>query len=178
MSSGKHVFEILWPWGGRGTHSTIGIGTEKACLKARGACRLVGCTQHSWGLDIVTRRVVHKKKIGKMCPTDGSYVPDRFFMLVDLDAGIVGFGNDASFWGFVIENIPKGSNPYYVMVGTCKYQADLQVHYRGSAGSGGFDIFSQPGPSTRASEMPSAPPPYVYPVLPGYEAAAGIKSVP
>ena len=53
-------------------------------------------------------------------------------MFVDLDAGEVGFGNDVSFWGFGLQNLPRGKE-YFVTVGTSKYNADLEVHYRGTA---------------------------------------------
>ena len=55
-------------------------------------------------------------------------------MYVDVDEGTLGFGNEVTFWGFVITNLPKGK-PLFPMLGTDKWEANVQFFYRGSAGN-------------------------------------------
>ena len=43
----------------RGTHASVGVGTEQASLKARGSVTLVGIDDQSCGVDLVTRKVVN-----------------------------------------------------------------------------------------------------------------------
>lgn len=146
LTTGKHLFEIIWPWGCRGYHSTVGVATANGPIKAKGGVCLVGGNKHSWGLDIVQRRAVHNNQMLVKCPTDGSYVPDRFLMYVDVDEGTVGFGNDVTYWGDVITNLPRGK-PLFPMIGTDKWEANVMLFYKGSAGTTGFDPYNGPGQS-------------------------------
>ncbi|GFR86422.1 F-box/SPRY domain-containing protein 1 [Elysia marginata] len=158
LTTGKHLFEIIWPWGCRGYHSTVGVAIPSAPVKAKGGVCLVGGNTHSWGLDIVQRRAIHNNKTLVTCPTDGSYVPDRFLMYVDVDEGTLGFGNEVTFWGYVITGLPKGKQ-LFPMIGTDKWEANVQLFYRGSAGTAGFDPYSSPGPSYALPPMTDPLPP-------------------
>ncbi|GFN94222.1 spry domain-containing socs box protein 1 [Plakobranchus ocellatus] len=158
LTTGKHVFEIIWPWGCRGYHATVGVATSGAPIKAKGGTSLVGGNTHTWGLDIVKRRALHSNKTLCSCPTDGSYVPDRFMMYVDVDEGTVGFGSDVTFWGNVITGLPRGQ-PLFPMVGAGKWEANIQFFYRGSAGTSGFDPYTGSSPTYALPPLRGQPPP-------------------
>lgn len=64
----------------RSTHATAGVGTDDAPLFVKPKDSLVGCNKHSWGLDIVRRRVMHKGEMIVSVPKNG-LVPDKYVCL-------------------------------------------------------------------------------------------------
>ncbi|WAR21067.1 SPSB2-like protein, partial [Mya arenaria] len=75
LSRGKHVFELYWPSGARGTTASVGVGSADAPLFVKPKDSLVGSNSYSWGLDIVRRRLIHKKQLLGTLPRTGM-VPD------------------------------------------------------------------------------------------------------
>lgn len=130
LSKGKHVFEIYWPSGHRGTMATVGVGTEEAPLFIKPKDSLVGSNGYSWGLDIARKRLLHRGEILGSMPK-GGIVPDKFYMYVDCDGGTLGFGTDHAYWGAPI-NIPRTKFPVYAMIGTMCENSQITMIYRGS----------------------------------------------
>ncbi|XP_053408380.1 protein gustavus-like isoform X2 [Mercenaria mercenaria] len=130
LSKGKHVFEIYWPSGHRGTMATVGVGTEDAPLFVKPKDSLVGCNGFSWGLDIARKRLLHRGEMLGTMPR-GGVVPDKFYMYVDCDGGTLGFGTDHAYWGAPI-NIPRAKFPVYAMIGSLCENSQITMIYRGS----------------------------------------------
>lgn len=130
LSKGKHVFEIYWPAGARGTMATVGVGTENAPLFVKPKDSLVGCNKETWGFDITRRRVLHNGQMLGTLPRAGM-VPDKFYMYVDCDGGTVGFGTDHAYWGAPLR-VPRQSFPVYPMIGSMCPNSQITMIYRGS----------------------------------------------
>ncbi|RUS74633.1 hypothetical protein EGW08_017613 [Elysia chlorotica] len=91
-------------------------------------------------------------------------------MYVDVDEGTLGFGNEVTFWGNVITNLPRGK-PLFPMIGTNKYEANVQLIYRGSAGTSGFDMFTGGASGFDPNSTPASSytlPPLTGPLPPKY----------
>ena len=78
--------QVVWREAVRGTHASVGVGTEHACLKARGPVTLVGIDAESCGIDIVTRKVVNAgTELKGHYPPDIQIYPDRFVVSLPFD---------------------------------------------------------------------------------------------
>ena len=45
------------------------------------------------------------------------FLPDKFYMYLDMDAGTLQFGSDINYYGTAHAGIPKNYKPLYPMVG-------------------------------------------------------------
>lgn len=138
FTSGKHVFEVIWPKGMRGTSASIGVGTDEAPLFVKGSKTLIGMTSRSFGMDLTRHRVYNKATaIGGAFPrhstTDG--IIDCFFMYLDADSGIMSFGSQTEYYGVAARNLKRENKPIYIMIGCVKENAQIQIYYRGTGRS-------------------------------------------
>jgi len=103
-SSGLHMFQVTWPLNQRGTHSSVGVSTNRETLHSIGYSSLVGLTEESWGWDLGRLKAYHKS-----CALAGSPYPETappdfevlktFFLVLDCDAGTLGFISDGKWLG-------------------------------------------------------------------------------
>nr|KAG5692249.1 hypothetical protein BaRGS_011749 [Batillaria attramentaria] len=119
-TDGKHTFEVVYPMNQRGTEAAVGVGVEEAPLHVKGRVALVGNNRFSWGICLRSRRAFHK----------GVYLPDKFYMYLDADAGLIQFGSDLDYYGTAISGIPR-NQPLYPMVSATIQGATITMVYRG-----------------------------------------------
>ncbi|KAK7477021.1 hypothetical protein BaRGS_00031701 [Batillaria attramentaria] len=135
FTSGKHTFEVVYPMNQRGTVAAVGVGVEEAPLHVKGRVALVGNNKFSWGICLRSRRAFHKGAIVKKFPATQVYLPDKFYMYLDADAGLIQFGSDLDYYGTAISGIPR-NQPLYPMVSATIQGATITMVYRGQ---GSFD---------------------------------------
>ncbi|XP_041372244.1 SPRY domain-containing SOCS box protein 1-like [Gigantopelta aegis] len=129
FTSGKHVFEIVYPNNQRGTEAPVGVGLESAPLWVKGRSCLIGSTADSWGICLRSKRAFHCGKVQKKYPLHQRPLPDTFYMYLDADSGNVMFGSNVEFYGSAIANI--SARPLYPMIGSCMQGSTMTMIYRG-----------------------------------------------
>jgi len=104
-SSGIHAWELTWPVRHRGTHAVVGVATSEATLHTVGYQSLIGINHQSWGWDLGRLKSYHDSQntAGVTYPVAGaqdmSTVPEKFHMVLDMDAGTLGFMADGKYLG-------------------------------------------------------------------------------
>ncbi|XP_035827132.1 uncharacterized protein LOC101852866 [Aplysia californica] len=130
FSSGKHVFEIVFPMAHRGTDACVGVGHLDAPLHAKGKGSLVGGNNKTWGINLRTRRALHNNSIARRYPQTQVYLPDKFYMYLDADSGVLQFGSDLEYYGTAHSVIPR-TKPLYPMISATLTGATVTMVYRG-----------------------------------------------
>ncbi|XP_067687266.1 uncharacterized protein [Haliotis asinina] len=133
FTSGKHVFEIVYPSAHRGSEAPVGVGLKSAPLHSKGRVTLIGHNRESWGIDLRSRRAFHNNKIVKKYPQSQQMIPDKFFMYLDVDSGTLQFGSDERYYGTALTGIKTGGEPLYPMVASCLQGSTISMVYRGEA---------------------------------------------
>ena len=131
-SGGKHVFQVTFPAAHRGVHSSVGVGLEDAELHQKGRVGLVGGNHKSWGVNLSSRRSIHKGVMTGKFPTTQHALPDTFLMYLDLDSGTMSFGSDGVYFGAAHEMLPRGV-PLFPMVSATVPNATITINYIGEA---------------------------------------------
>ncbi|XP_028821295.1 LOW QUALITY PROTEIN: SPRY domain-containing SOCS box protein 2-like [Denticeps clupeoides] len=111
IKAGLHVWEVLWEPGQRGSHALIGISTNKGPRQASGYKALVGGDSCSWGWELSTNQLWHSGKEVGPYPTGPGRpleVPGHVLVVVDADAGTLGYAVDEFYLGVAFEGLPKG----------------------------------------------------------------------
>lgn len=132
--SGVHLFEIFWPQGQRGTNAVIGVCTSDAPLYGNGNYHdLVGSNPSTWGWD-VTRGKVYHNKMGAVYPSglrknEFLHVPDKFYAVLDMDAGSLGFIVKGKWLGAAFHGL-KGKK-LHLGVSAVWGNAQITMKYRG-----------------------------------------------
>ena len=92
------MFEITWPTQQRGTHAVVGVGTIDAPLHSVGYQSLIGNNDQTWGWDLGRNKAYHDSnhKPGMtypqgLGPDETFQVPDKFYMVLDMDEGTMSF---------------------------------------------------------------------------------------
>ncbi|CAH1781917.1 unnamed protein product [Owenia fusiformis] len=132
---GKHVWEIIWPPECRGYNATVGIGTVNAALYNSENVSLVGFNLHSWGWNLTSKCIIHCNQNDRWYPgnNDASFeVPEKFFVYLDMDEGILGFGTRDEYWGPAVWGLKGGKLPLFPMVGISCPGGHVQMLYTGS----------------------------------------------
>ena len=119
--AGLHVFEIQWPSQQRGTHAVVGVGTIEAPLHSVGYQSLIGNNDKTWGWDLGRNKAYHDSnaKPGVTYPrgleADETFtVPDKFFMVLDMDEGTMSFIVDGHYLGPAHQGL-RGHKVYVVI---------------------------------------------------------------
>nr|XP_057940925.1 SPRY domain-containing SOCS box protein 1 [Doryrhamphus excisus] len=122
VTGGLHVWEVVWKPNHRGSHAVLGISRQGCPLQALGYNVLVGGDVQSWGWELQTNQIWHDgqnrgaypEKRGR-CTQPGSLlaetplpIPERILMVLDADAGTLGFVVDGYFLGVAFEDLPRG----------------------------------------------------------------------
>lgn len=119
--SGLHVFEITWPTQQRGTHAVVGVGTIDAPLHSVGYQSLIGNNDQTWGWDLGRNKAYHDSnhKPGLtypqgLGPDETFQVPDKFYMVLDMDEGTMSFIVDGHYLGVAHRGM-RGRKVYVVI---------------------------------------------------------------
>lgn len=119
--AGLHVFEINWPSQQRGTHAVVGVGTLEAPLHSVGYQSLIGNNDQTWGWDLGRNKAYHDSsaKPGMtypqgLGPDETFTVPDKFFMVLDMDEGTMSFIVDGHYLGVAHRGL-RGQKVYVVI---------------------------------------------------------------
>ncbi|MBN3279402.1 SPSB1 protein, partial [Polyodon spathula] len=114
FATGLHVWEINWPAGQRGSHAVVGVSTAGGALQAPGFTALVGGDGGSWGWEIGRNELHHGgAKVGTY-PLAGPArsplaVPDAVLVVLDADAGTLGFAVDRHYLGTAFAGLGRGA---------------------------------------------------------------------
>jgi len=106
--SGLHVFELTWPVAQRGTHAVVGLATGSAPLHSVGYQSLIGNNAETWGWDLGRNKAYHDSaRAGRpgvtypacLAADETFQVPDKFIMVLDMDAGTMAFIVEGNYLG-------------------------------------------------------------------------------
>lgn len=142
--AGLHVFEMTWPCRQRGTHAVVGVATQEAPLHAQGYVSLVGNNVHSWGVDLVHNKLLHDSRVGAIrddslypvwLSTDDTFVvPDKFFLVLDMDSGTLGLVVEGQYLGVAHSGL-RGKK-LFPIVSTVWGHCEISIKYMGGLDPG------------------------------------------
>ncbi|KAK2844559.1 hypothetical protein Q5P01_011218 [Channa striata] len=145
VRSGLHVWEVLWNPTHRGSHAVIGVSMKDCPLQASGYNVLVGRDSQSWGWELKTNGLWHGGHSLGLYPdfrsqssahilTDSKVIetplliPERILLVLDADAGTLGFIIDDSFLGVAFKDLPLGVELFPV-VSSVRGEASIRLRY-------------------------------------------------
>ncbi|XP_026228582.1 SPRY domain-containing SOCS box protein 1 [Anabas testudineus] len=157
VKSGLHVWEVLWNPKHRGSHAVMGVSREDCPLQASGYNVLVGRDSQSWGWELKTNQLWHcgqslglypekrrrrpSEAAKELIPQSSSYmvtdsklaekplpIPERILLVLDADAGTLGFVVDGSFLGVAFKDLPCGEELFPV-VSSVRGGASIRLRY-------------------------------------------------
>ncbi|XP_041844172.1 SPRY domain-containing SOCS box protein 1 [Melanotaenia boesemani] len=135
VKSGLHVWELMWSPKYRGSHAVLGISMQDCPLQGSGYNVLIGGDSQSWGWELRTNQLWHdgqtlgcypNKRNRYQSEAGGSFrpkfsmspntkraetpllIPERVLLVLDADAGTLGFVVDGSFLGIAFKDLPRG----------------------------------------------------------------------
>ncbi|XP_014914495.1 SPRY domain-containing SOCS box protein 2 [Poecilia latipinna] len=128
VESGLHVWEVTWNPEHRGSHAVIGISRQDCPLQDSGYKVLVGGDSLSWGWELQTNQLWHggetlacfpcERRVSLRLKSSNSLhsketdapllIPERVQLVLDADAGTLGFAVDGSFLGVAFRDLPPG----------------------------------------------------------------------
>uniref|UniRef100_A0A8C5I3H6 SPRY domain-containing SOCS box protein 1-like n=1 Tax=Gouania willdenowi TaxID=441366 RepID=A0A8C5I3H6_GOUWI len=116
VTSGLHVWEVVWNPSHRGSHAVLGISMHDCPLQASGYNVLVGGDSQSWGWELKTNQLWHDGQTLQLYPRNGHpevaqsplLIPEHILMVLDADAGTLGFVVDGCFLGVAFRHLPHG----------------------------------------------------------------------
>ncbi|XP_023819894.1 SPRY domain-containing SOCS box protein 1 [Oryzias latipes] len=155
VKSGLHLWELLWSPGHRGSHAVIGVSALDCPLQASGYSVLVGGDSQSWGWELVSNQLWHSGKMlehypgkEKRNPSKNAdslgpelfsssnrkeseaplLIPERILLVLDADAGTLGFVVDENFLGVAFKDLPRGVE-LFPAVSSVRGGARIQLRY-------------------------------------------------
>lgn len=145
VRSGLHVWEVLWNPNHRGSHAVMGISTQNCPLQASGYNVLIGGDSQSWGWELKTNQLWHGgQSLGlypgkkKRCDSETQVaetplpIPERTLLVLDVDAGTLGFIVDDSFLGVAFKDLPRGVE-LFPAVSSVRGGASIRLRYLNGA---------------------------------------------
>jgi len=137
-SSGLHIFQVTWPLKQRGTHAAVGVSTDRQILHSIGYSSLIGLSDQSWGWDLGRLKAFHNSSAEpgvdypQTKPKDFS-VKKRFYLVVDCDAGNLGFISGGTWLGVAHTGL-KGKTLYPTVSGVWGH-CEVTLRYHGGLDS-------------------------------------------
>lgn len=155
VKSGLHVWEVLWNPNHRGSHAVLGISRQNCPLQASGYNVLIGGDSQSWGWELKTNQLWHGgQSLGlypgkkKRCHSEAADdvkpqsstsphskvaetplpVPERILLVLDADAGTLGFIVDDSFLSVAFKDLPRGVE-LFPAVSSVRGGASIRLRY-------------------------------------------------
>lgn len=159
VKSGLHVWEVLWNPNHRGSHAVLGISRQNCPLQTSGYNVLVGGDSQSWGWELKTNQLWHAgQNLGlypgkrKRCnsehvedfrPQSSSsshmkmaqtplLIPECILLVLDADAGTLGFIVDDNFLGVAFKDLPRGVE-LFPAVSSVRGGASIRLRYLNGA---------------------------------------------
>lgn len=159
VKGGLHVWEVLWSPNHRGSHAVMGISRQSCPLQASGYTVLIGGDSQSWGWELKTNQLWHdgqsvglypgKRKISHVDTVEDFQtqsstsphtkvahtplpIPERVLLVLDADAGTLGFVVDGSFLGVAFKHLPRGVELFPV-VSSVRGGASIRLRYLNGA---------------------------------------------
>lgn len=151
VKSGLHVWEVLWSSEHRGSHAVLGISRQDCPLQSSGYNVLVGGDSQSWGWELQTNQLWHAGQSQGLYPaarkdavppsstsqhmkmTQASLpIPERVLLVLDADAGTLGFIVDGSFLGEAFKDLPRGV-ALFPAVSSVRGGASIRLRYLNGA---------------------------------------------
>ncbi|XP_059194412.1 SPRY domain-containing SOCS box protein 4 [Centropristis striata] len=159
VKSGLHVWEVLWSPDHRGSHAVMGVCTRRGPLQASGYNVLIGGDSQSWGWELKTNQLWHagqslglypgKKRrchseavqdfrtksstsLGTKVAQTPLLIPERVLLVLDADAGTLGFVVDGSFLGVAFQGLPRGEE-LFPAVSSVRGGASIRLRYLNGA---------------------------------------------
>ncbi|KAK7129518.1 hypothetical protein R3I94_017665 [Phoxinus phoxinus] len=112
VQAGLHIWEVIWEELQRGSHALLGVSTHTCPLQASGYTALIGGDSCSWGWDLSTNQLWHDGKRRRYLrggASDIPNIPDRVLVVLDADAGTLGYVVDNCYLGVAFRDLPKGA---------------------------------------------------------------------
>ncbi|XP_042345119.1 SPRY domain-containing SOCS box protein 2 [Plectropomus leopardus] len=159
VKSGLHVWEVLWSPEHRGSHAVVGISRQSCPLQASGYNVLVGGDAQSWGWELKTSQLWHAGQRVRLYPgtrarchseatedlrtkfSASSHtkvaqtplpIPERVLLVLDADAGTLGFFVEGSFLGVAFKDLPCGVE-LFPAVSSVRGGARIRLRYLNGA---------------------------------------------
>ncbi|XP_074540546.1 SPRY domain-containing SOCS box protein 1 [Halichoeres trimaculatus] len=143
VMSGLHIWEVLWSPDLRGSHAVIGISTQNCPLQSSGYNVLIGGDVQSWGWELKTNQLWHAGQSLRQYPgkRKSSYsgvaktplnIPRHILLVLDADAGTLGFIVDGSFLGVAFSDLPHGVE-LFPAVSSVRGKASIRLRYLNGA---------------------------------------------
>lgn len=159
VKRGLHVWEVLWNPNHRGSHAVLGISRQNCPLQVSGYKVLVGGDSQSWGWELKTNQLWHSgqnlglyPELSKRChpehvkdvrhqSSSSSHIkmtetpfliPERILLVLDADAGTLGFIVDGSFLGLAFKDLPHGVE-LFPAVSSVRGGATIRLRYLNGA---------------------------------------------
>lgn len=155
VKGGLHVWEVLWNPDHRGSHAVMGISRRDCPLQASGYNVLVGGDAQSWGWELKTNQLWHggqslglypgkrrgfhsgaaedlRPKSSTKAAETSLPIPERVLLVLDADAGTLGFVVDGSFLGVAFKDLPHGVE-LFPAVSSVRGGASIQLRYLNGA---------------------------------------------
>ncbi|XP_077432431.1 SPRY domain-containing SOCS box protein 2 [Vanacampus margaritifer] len=120
VKDGLHVWEVTWKPDHRGSHAVLGVSKQNCPLQASGYNVLVGADSQSWGWELQSNQLWHDRgrqgaypnsqfnPSSQEVPVAPFPIPERILMVLDADAGTLGFVVDSHFLGVAFKSLPRG----------------------------------------------------------------------
>lgn len=155
VNSGLHVWEVVWNPNHRGSHAVLGISRQKCPLQASGYGVLIGGDPESWGWELRTNQLWHAGERLRLYPEGGGrcncehaehrwlkantqiaqlplLIPEHILLVLDADAGTLGFSVDGSFLGVAFKDLPGGVE-LFPAVSSVRGGASIRLRYLNGA---------------------------------------------
>ncbi|XP_041649945.1 SPRY domain-containing SOCS box protein 1 [Cheilinus undulatus] len=151
VKSGLHVWEVLWSSNLRGSHAVIGISNQNCPLQASGYNVLIGGDSESWGWELKTNQLWHAGQSLGLYPENRKWghsearkhfmpkeaetplnIPERILLVLDADAGTLGFVVDGCFLGVAFKDLPPGEE-LFPAVSSVRGGASIRLRYLNGA---------------------------------------------
>ncbi|KAG7282168.1 hypothetical protein CRUP_034915 [Coryphaenoides rupestris] len=129
VDSGLHLWEVLWSPAHRGSHAVVGVSNANCPLQASGYNALLGGDAQSWGWELGTNQLWHagqslgrypevntktqhmgggRPDSGLKMPGSAVQIPEQVLLVLDTDAGTLGYVVDGCFLGWAFQDLPLG----------------------------------------------------------------------
>ena len=132
-SRGLHAFNLTWRTRQRGTHALVGVATSDAAVHAAGYTALVGGDANSWGWDLGRSKACHDDEHSAYPATlskeDSFVVPDKFVMVLDMDAGMLAFVVGGQYLG--VAHTGLRGKKLFPIVSTVWGHCEISIKYQG-----------------------------------------------
>lgn len=155
VSSGLHVWVVMWIPDHRGSHAVLGISGQRCPLQVSGYNVLIGGDSESWGWELRTNQLWHAgqrlrpypdrpgrpkcedaERCGPKVTTKTAQlplpIPERILLVLDADAGTLGFSIDGSFMGVAFKDLPRGV-ALFPAVSSVRGGASIRLRYLNGA---------------------------------------------